>query len=119
MLPKKNRLDKKKVERIFKEGRVVNSLNISLKFSVVKDTPLSSVSFVTPKTINKSAVVRNQLRRRGYAVLKKYFNILPAGFLGVFIFGKKSVMVFGGRKNSKYNPIVNLDNEIKLILSKI
>ena len=41
------------------------------------------------------------------------------GFVGAFIFGKKSAEVFGGRKNKKYNPIQNLENEINNILSKI
>jgi len=119
MLSKKSRLDKKVVEKIFKEGRFVNSPNISLKYILLRDGSLPRVSFISPKTASSSAVVRNLLRRRGYAVLKKYFQNIPLGFLGVFIFGKKSVSVFGGKKSTAHNPIMNLDREIKGILSKI
>ncbi len=130
MLPKKNRLDRNMVEKIFKEGRFVNSANLSFKFILPPRLPTSPqpspcqgeggrISFITPKTASKKAVVRNLLRRRGYNVLKKHFSIFPAGFAGAFIFGKKSVVVFGGRKNKIYNPIQNLEAEVKNILSKI
>ncbi len=128
MLPKKNRLDRKLVEQIFKQGRFVNSANLSFKFILqphpspllkgegVKNT---RISFITPKTASKKAVVRNLLRRRGYAVLKKYINQFPTSITGAFVFGKKSAEVFGGKKTKVYNPILNLDSEIKNILSKI
>ena len=119
MLPKKNRLDKKIVENIFKNGSFVNSSNLTLKFISNKNTTPPRFSFITPKTASKKAVVRNLLRRRGYTVLKKYFKNFHNGFVGAFVFGKESVEVFGGRKNKTYNPILNLENEIKNILSKI
>lgn len=118
MLPKSNRLDRKLVETIFKNGRFVNSVNLSFKF--IKNISINNkISFIVPKTASKKAVVRNLLRRRGYAVLKKYINQFPSGLTGVFVFGKKSVEVFGGRKKTNYNPIQNLENEIKNIVSKI
>ncbi|MCX6757491.1 MAG: ribonuclease P protein component [Candidatus Nomurabacteria bacterium] len=119
MLPKKNRADRKTVEKIFKEGRFINSANLSFKFLLNKNASVSQISFITPKTVSKKAVVRNLLRRRGYAVLRKYFLILPKGLNGVILFGKNSEGVFGGRKNNSYNPIINLENEIKIILNKI
>ncbi|MFA6586134.1 MAG: ribonuclease P protein component [Candidatus Paceibacterota bacterium] len=118
MFPKKNRNDRKTIEQIFKSGRFVNSSNLTFKFVKTNDNQ-RKISFITPKTVSKSAVVRNLLRRRGYAVLKKYFETFPIGFIGVFVFGKKSKEIFGGKKNKTYNPILNLENEIKIILNKI
>lgn len=124
MLPKKNRADRKTVEKVFKEGRFVNSANLSFKYKLIAGlSPI--ISFTAPKTACKRAVGRNLLRRRGYAVFKKLTSP-PApspykgeGVTGVFVFGKKSLEVFGGKKNKSYNPILNLENEIKNILSKI
>ena len=119
MLPKTNRADKKAIERIFKEGRFISSPNLTLKFINSKSPETSKISFISPKTTSKKAVVRNLLRRRGYAVLEKHFDSFPSGLLSAFIFGKKGEKVFGGRKNKDYNPIQNLENEIKIILNKL
>ena len=118
MLPKKNRADRKTVEKVFKEGRFVNSPNLSFKYKLIAGLS-PTISFTAPKTACKRAVGRNLLRRRGYAVLKKCFDQLPSSLVGVFVFGKKSLEVFGGKKTKSYNPILNLENEIKNILSKI
>ncbi|MFZ2072675.1 MAG: ribonuclease P protein component [Minisyncoccia bacterium] len=120
MLSKNNRADKKAVDQIFKEGRFVNSTNLTLKFiNLLQKNTHPRISFIVPKTVSKKAVVRNLLRRRGYAVLRKYFKQFPSGFLGVFIFNKKGGEVFSGRKNKNKNPIKELENEIKLILNKL
>ncbi len=129
MLPKKNRADRKSVEKIFKEGKFVNSQNLTLKFIINKEAKpeLSGfasfvspqISFVAPKTVSKKAVVRNLLRRRGYTVLKPFLNVFPSSFTGVFLFGKKSKDIFSGRKNKTRNPIKDLENEIKTILNKL
>ena len=133
MLPKKNRADRKTVEKVFKEGRFVNSANLSFKYKHPTPTlPLANgrenstcISFTAPKTACKRAVGRNLLRRRGYAVFKKLTSpptpspYKGEGVTGVFVFGKKSLEVFGGKKTKSYNPILNLENEIKNILSKI
>ncbi len=119
MLAKKNRADRKTIENIFKNGVFINSANISLKFISSKSPAPAQISFITPKTVSKKAVVRNQLRRRGYAAVRKYFNKFPPGFVGAFIFGKKSGAMFGGEKTKQYNPILNLENEIQIILGKL
>ena len=119
MLKKKNRANRKTIAQIFRDGAFVNSPNLTLKF--IFDPKLKSpiISFITPKTISKNAVKRNALRRRGYHVLESYFNHLPNNLVGVFVFGKKSLEYFMGRKNKKYNPISNLEYEIKSIFNKI
>ena len=106
MLPKKNRVDKKLVEEIFKKGSFVGSSFLSLKYFLNKDNNYIRASFVVPKKVEKGAVGRNYLRRRGYLVLEKYFKKLPSGFLGVFVFNKKITSI-------------EIENEIKKILNKI
>ena len=105
MLPKKNRVDKKTIEKIFKEGKVVNSLNLTFKF--IKTNSGSRISFIAPKSVSRKAVIRNSLRRRGYFILKKYFNKFPIGLAGVFIFKKCQ------------DDVSIIENEIKNILNKI
>lgn len=114
MLSKKNRADKKMVEMIFKacppngkEGKVFNFPNLSFKFTLNNSLISTRISFIVPKSVAKLAVNRNLLRRRGYAVLKKYIDQFPSTLVGVFIFKKYQ------------NDILILENEIKNALSKI
>jgi len=107
MLPKKNRADKKAVEKIFKEGKFINSSNLTFKFVLNNNSTLPRLSVVVPKNITKLAVKRNLLRRRGYDALGKYFKDFPLGLMGVFIFKKHQ------------DDILILENEIKTILAKI
>ena len=120
MLPKKNRTNKAGIDQIFKQGKSVFSGNLSFKYINQKEAgSVIKVNFITPKTVSKKAVDRNLLRRRGYYLLAKHLDVFPTGMVGAFIFGKKSMKVFGGRKNKKFNPVNNLENEIKIILNKI
>ena len=107
MLPKKNRVDRKAVEKIFKEGKFFNSLNLTFKYILNSGFSAPHISFIAPKSVAKLAVKRNFLRRRGYSVLEKYINQFPAGLLGVFIFKKYQ------------DDISIIENEIKGILAKI
>ncbi len=107
MLLKKNRADKKAVEKIFKEGKFINSPTLTFKFILGGGLHTPRISFIAPKNIAKLAVKRNLLRRRGYSVLKKYLKDFPLGLVGVFIF-----------KKFEDNVLV-LENEIKTILYKI
>lgn len=107
MLPKKNRADKKAVEKVFKEGKFLNSPNLTFKFTLTNNSAAPRISFIVPKTISKKAVSRNKLRRLGYAVLKNYINKFPSGLAGVFIF-----------KKYQDNSFI-LEDEIKTIFDKI
>jgi len=111
MLPKKNRADKKAIEKIFKEGRFINSSNLTLKFlnNVHTGYGHARVSFIVPKTVEKKATRRNSLRRKGYLILKKYWNKIPNDFVGVFIFNKIK----------EGNLLKNIEEDIKAILNKI
>jgi len=106
MLPKGNRAGTKQVEKIFKEGRFLNSHSLTFKYNLTKIPP-TRISFIAPKSIARLAVKRNLLRRRGYSALRKYIPDLPAGTEGVFIFKKPEA------------DISVLDHEIKEILHKI
>src|SRR3989344_5443275 len=103
MLPKKNRLSRKDVDFLFKEGKSVVSPNLTFKY-LVKKLPVPKISVIAPKAVSRLAVKRNLLRRRGYRALEKYINEIPS-LLGVFIF-------------KKYQDDVSiLENEIKNIFN--
>jgi ribonuclease P protein component len=107
MLPKKNRADRKAVEKVFKGGKFLNSSYLTFKFILTNNSTASRISFIVPKNVSKLAVKRNLLRRRGYSVLEKYINQFPSTLLGVFVF-------------KKYQADISiLENEIKTILTKI
>ena len=84
MLPKKNRVDKKTLTRIFKEGKSISSSFLTFKF--MRGSAGKRVSFTAPKTVAKLATKRNLLRRRGYQALEKHFKNMPDNIKGVFIF---------------------------------
>ncbi|OGI59632.1 hypothetical protein A3C60_00755 [Candidatus Nomurabacteria bacterium RIFCSPHIGHO2_02_FULL_37_45] len=107
MLPKKNRTNKKEVEKIFKYGRSVNSSFFTFRFKLNSDSTTPQISFIAPKSVARLAVKRNLLRRRGYSVLEKHLFKFPPGFMGVFIFKKYQ------------DDILIIENEIKNILIKI
>jgi len=90
MLPKKNRLDRKTLGQIFKEGRTLRSSGITLRFLEDQSPGLPRISIVVPKTLVKQAVLRNTLRRRGYKAAKPYLARLPQGFRGVIILSPKN-----------------------------
>lgn len=107
MLPKKNRVDKKGIDLIFKKGSFLNSPSFTFKFISNHNSSNPQISFITPKSVAKLAVKRNSLRRKGYSVLSKYIDQFPLGTLGVFIFKKIE------------DNISKIDYEIKNILTKI
>lgn len=107
MLPKKNRADKKAIEKIFKGCKFINSLNLTFKFISTNNGDFPRISFIAPKNTAKLAVKRNFLRRCGYTALKRHIKKSPAGLVGVFIFKKPE------------SDILILENEIKTIFHKI
>jgi ribonuclease P protein component len=107
MLKKKNRADTKTVDKIFKEGTSITSPGLTLRFVKTPQTTSPRLSFIVPKSVAKSAVKRNMLRRRGYSVLTKQIHRFPANISGVFIF-----------KNSSAGTEA-LESDVKIILSKL
>lgn len=107
MLPKKNRLDTKTTEEIFKKGIFLNSPSLTFKFIKNKSLTSPRISFIAPKSVSKLAVKRNSLRRKGYTALIKHIKKFPVGITGAFIFRKPE------------SDVSTLENEIKIILTKI
>ncbi|PJC49477.1 hypothetical protein CO033_01360 [Candidatus Nomurabacteria bacterium CG_4_9_14_0_2_um_filter_32_10] len=107
MLSKKNRVDKKGIDFIFKKGNSVTSPSFMFKFVLIDEPTRPRISFIAPKNIARLAVKRNLLRRKGYYVLKKYINQFSPKILGVFVFKKIE------------EDILKIENEIKNILNKI
>jgi len=119
MLPKKNRVSKKEVDLVFKQGRFLVSPNLTFKY--LRPTGLTcgnshrsdlwvnypKISFIVSKSTAKLAVKRNFLRRRGYSILAKYISQFPTGIVGVFVFKKYQ------------DDISIIENEIKIILAKL
>lgn len=115
MLLKKNRADKKAVEKIFKDGKTINSPELTFRFLFTGGKE-KRISVVVPKGIVKKAVDRNRLRRVAYSVLQKNINKLPTGLLGVFVF--KKYQAFPGSLPPRENILI-IENEIKNIFNKL
>ena len=106
MPPKKNRVNKKGIDLLFKEGKSINSSNLIFKFLNIHGGE-RKISFIAPKNVAKGAVERNRLRRLGYSALKNYRGGHTLGIQGVFIF-------------KKYQDDTSIiSDEIKNILNKI
>ncbi len=106
MLQKRQRADRKTVEKIFSAGKFAGSANLSLKylFEPGKRASGISVSFVAPKSAFKKATERNLLRRRGYSAARKLLPLFPDGFRGVFMIKKSKL---------------DMEKEINSLLKKI
>jgi ribonuclease P protein component len=106
MLPKKNRLDTKTVEKVFKIGSFFTSPSLTLRFLKGKEGLQPRISVVVPKSVAKKATERNLLRRRGYLALGGILDTFPTGFTGVLVF-KKTI------------PLLEIKNETKTLIAKI
>jgi len=118
MLSKKSRADRKTIEKVFKNGKFINSPNLTLRFIRTQEDFQPQISFISPKSSSKKAVVRNLLRRRGYAVLKRHLGLIPPGVMGAFVFGSKSALIFGRKAAENKNGMQLLDFEVQTILKK-
>lgn len=107
MLRKNNRVNKKTIDLLFKEGRSIVSANLTFGFILTSAPTAARISFIVPKSVARLAVKRNFLRRRGNIVLEKYIKQFPLGLTGVFIFKKYQ------------DDTSTLEHEIKNILDKI
>lgn len=114
MLLKKYRGTKADINPIWKEGRFVSASNLTLKWLKNKGK-IPKIVFITPKTVAKSTVKRNLLRRRGYSAINHLIHSLPP-IIGAFMFSKDSLKAFGGKREEAMS---NLEDEIKTIISKI
>ena len=80
MLPKENRLKKKKdFEKLFKEGKSFKEKFLVLK---VNNNNLDDnrFGFIVSKKISKKAVVRNKIKRQLREIVRKEINNYQKGF---------------------------------------
>lgn len=85
MLPRKNRLKKKKdFERIFKEGKGAREDFLFLKL-VKNNFGFNRFAFVVGKNVSKKAIIRNRLKRRISETVRLKLKSLKPGIDGVFI----------------------------------
>lgn len=81
MLPKENRLKKKKeFEIVFKDGKTLKGNNIIIKY-LGNGLDYAKIGFIVSKKVSKKAVERNKIRRRLREAtrnvnLKKGLNII-------------------------------------------
>ena len=85
MLSKKKRITKEVFQSIMKNGKAFHGSLFLFRYLPSK-TP--QYSFVVPKNIAKSAVIRNKFRRTGYNILLKY-ELKPTS--GIFFYKKEAL----------------------------
>jgi RNase P protein component len=103
MLPKDNRTTKELFQKILKDGRAISG-NIFL-FKYIPG-PLK-ISFVAPKSMAKTAVRRNSLRRKGYNAFRALVPTVKVS--GVFFY----------RKEAKSPTTEDIKADIESILKKV
>lgn len=85
MLPKRNRLKRKKdFEKVFKNGQGFRQRCLFLKIAK-NDLKETRFGFVVSSKISKKAVLRNKTKRRLREIVKKKLNEIKKGLDGVLI----------------------------------
>lgn len=85
MLPKKNRLTKKKdFDQVFEKGRSVYSGSLGLRF-LKNGQKFNRFGILVSTKVSKSAVARNLLKRRIRVIIKSHNPQLKQGYDCVFI----------------------------------
>mgnify|MGYP005839157797 CR=1 FL=1 len=85
MLPKKNRLNKKEVESVFRKGKKITGNFLILKLKKEEKKTFSSFSVIVPVRISKKSTERNKIKRKIREVLRKKLPKIKIGFSGIFI----------------------------------
>lgn len=85
MLPKQNRLRKKKdFEKVLKEGRWITNSLLFLKWTF-NNLKVSRFGFVVSKKISKKSTLRNKIKRRLREIIRRELPKIKTGIDGVFI----------------------------------
>lgn len=112
MLAKKNRLSRALFDTLLKSGVSFHSPNLSFRTLVSQKEP-SKFSFVVSKKVSKSAVKRNQLRRRGYAILQNTLKQEDKGKMNKTVLG-----AFFFKKGVEKLSFIEIQGEIEFLLKK-
>lgn len=102
MLPKENRLDKRKFRLVLGHGRMIQAPDFGLIGLRVKNDTAPQVGIIVSTKISRSAVVRNRVKRTLREALRVIIPSVAKGFLFV-ILTKKSII--GKRKEEVEKPI--------------
>jgi len=78
MLKKENRLTTKEFDLVFKEGKKFFSKNFM--FMKIEDKDSLKISTTVSKKIYKTAVKRNEARRKIYKILRENLEKIPQDF---------------------------------------
>ena len=99
MFKKSSRVQKQLFPHILKKGKVYYSKHFTLRIVQKQGNREGKVSFVVSKKVERSAVRRNQLKRRLYHALKENLVVLSS-FIGVFFVKKGAhLLSFSDIKN--------------------
>lgn len=104
MLPKRKRVNKELFQNVLQKGEVFHSSFFIFRY-IRQKTP--QYAFVVPKTVAKSAVLRNKLRRLGYNSL----NLTQIPPLAAIFFYKKQAQKIS--QNQIKDDILSLLKKIK------
>ncbi len=90
MLPIKMRLKKDLIGQVLKQGKKIESRGVFLKYLLLPGRQ-SAFAVVISSKIAKQAVLRNKMKRRGRAVIKKILPFIKEGLLVILFFKKDSL----------------------------
>lgn len=87
MLPRENRLKKKKdFERVFRKGKGVKGNFLVLKILEKKENKEEPrFGFIVSQKVSKKATLRNKIKRRLREAVRKNLKFLKKGIDGIFI----------------------------------
>lgn len=93
MLPRQNRLKKKEIEKVLREGKTFRSVFLILKIVKADKRGLtgkgkesvSRFAVIVPIRVAKKAAKRNKLRRQIRESLRKKLQLIKPGWDGVFL----------------------------------
>lgn len=87
MLSKHRRVTKSLFNKVIKEGHTLHGNLLYFRYIPKSVDKYSHFSFVAPKSVAKSAVLRNKLRRKGYSALR---SISTKDAVGILFFKKEA-----------------------------
>ncbi len=108
MLPKENRLKKKKdFERVIKKGKFFRDDFLVLK-KIKNDLPLTRVGFIVSQKVSKKAVLRNKVKRKLREVVRASLGKIKSGY----------DVIFFTRKGIEEKEFAELKNSVEGLLKK-
>lgn len=112
MLPKENRLKKRKeVESVFKKGRTFRGRSLVLK-KMENNLRKTRFCLIVPQNVSKKSTLRNRLKRQMGEIIRKTLSQIKEGFDVVLIALPE---IFGKDFNRMKNEIHGLFKKANLI----